>query len=82
MDTIYWHMNATQGGATLHNFGAMTFDLKFALYLPHLKSLELIHFKRTAVENCKQKRQQKQIKYPSSTITEFWYRLYFFLKKI
>ena len=26
--------------------GGMTFQLKFALYLPHLKSFELIHFRR------------------------------------
>ena len=28
------------------NFGAMTFQLKSALYLPHLKSFELMHFRR------------------------------------
>ena len=28
------------------NFGAMTFQLKFAIYLPHLKSFELTHFRR------------------------------------
>ena len=26
--------------------GGMTFQLKFALYLPHLKSFELMHFRR------------------------------------
>ena len=30
----------------IKHFGAMTFQLKFALYLPHLKSFELIHFRR------------------------------------
>ena len=50
-------------------FEAMTYQLKFGLYLPHLKSFELIHFRRRLrTVDCRFYREPEILKHSSHSL--------------